>query len=54
MEKHYKPSEVAEMLSVTIKTISRWRKAGKINTVMVNGRPRIAESEIKRILKEGK
>lgn len=52
MEKFYKPSEVAEMLSITLTTVNRWRKSGKINTVMVNGRPRISESEIKRIVKE--
>lgn len=54
MEKFYKTKEVAEMLSVTLRTVDRWRKSGKINTTMVNGRPRISESEIKRILKEGK
>lgn len=53
MEKYYKITEAAEILSVTKTTINNWRSQGKIKVVKINGRPRIAESELKRLAEEG-
>ena len=51
MEKLYKYSEVAELLSVTRHTVERWAREGKLNVVRINGNPRVAESELKRLMK---
>ena len=52
MEKLYQPKEVAEMLSLKKLTIYRWIKAGKIKAVRLpNGRLRIAESELEKVVK---
>lgn len=53
MEKYYNITEAAELLSVARFTIYRWNKKGKIKIVTINGNPRIAESELKRLIKEG-
>ncbi len=43
--------EAAKILGVSVRTIQRWDKAGKIRCVRtVGGRRRVPESEIKRIL----
>lgn len=54
MEKYYKITEAAELLSVARFTIYRWKKEGKIKVVTINGNPRIAESELKKLVKESK
>ena len=51
MEKHYTMKEASKILGVTVKTLQRWDKEGKIRCIRtVGGRRRIPESEIKRIL----
>lgn len=51
MEKQYTIKESCSILGVTKKTIYNWEKQGKIRFNRVNGLPRIAESELKRIVK---
>jgi putative resolvase len=51
MERLYTLKEAKKLLGVTMRTIQRWDKEGKIRVVRtVGGRRRIPESEIKRIL----
>jgi len=50
MERYYSTREVCEILGITNRTIRRWIKEGRIRAVNVNGRWRIPESEIKRVL----
>lgn len=51
MERHYTMKEAAKILGVSVRTIQRWDKAGKIRCIRtVGGRRRVPESEIKRIL----
>ena len=51
MEKHYTMKEASKILGVTVKTLQRWDKEGKIRCIRTaGGRRRIPESEIKRIL----
>jgi len=50
MEKLYTLKEAKKLLGVTIKTIQRWDKEGRIRVVRTIGGRRIPESEIKRIL----
>lgn len=52
MEKQYKIKEICSILGVTRQCIYNWEKQGKIKFNRVNGLPRIAESELKRIVKE--
>ncbi len=51
MEGHYTMREAAKIISVSVRTIQRWDKAGKIRCIRtVGGRRRVPESEIRRIL----
>ena len=51
MEKQYTVKEVCNLLGVTRQCIYQWKSLGKIKFNRVNGRPRIPESELKRITK---
>lgn len=51
MEKQYTIKESCLILGVTKKTIYNWEKKGKIRFNRINGLPRIAESELQRIVK---
>jgi len=52
MEKLFKPSEVAEILSLRKLTIYRWIKAGKMKAVRLpDGRLRITETELEKVVK---
>lgn len=53
MENFYKIQDVAKALSVTRNTIYNWIREGKIKVTRINGNPRISESEIERLKKEG-
>lgn len=53
MEKQHTIKEVCQLLGVTRQCIYKWEKQGKIKFSRVNGLPRISESELKRITKEG-
>ncbi|RLI85196.1 MAG: IS607 family transposase [Archaeoglobales archaeon] len=51
MERLYTMKEASKLLGVTVRTIQRWDKEGKIRCVRtVGGKRRVPESEIKRIL----
>ena len=51
MKRLYTMKEASKLLGVTIRTIQRWDKEGKIRCVRtVGGKRRVPESEIKRIL----
>ena len=51
MDRLYTMKEASKLLGVTVRTIQRWDKAGKIRCVRtVGGKRRVPESEIKRIL----
>ncbi len=44
MEKYYNPKEIAELLSVSEKTIRRYIKSGKIKAIKIGSRLKISES----------
>jgi putative resolvase len=51
MEKHYTMKEASKILGVSVRTLQRWDKQGKIKCIRtVGGKRRVPESEIKRIL----
>ena len=50
MERHYSTGEVCEILGIANRTLRRWIKEGRIRAININGRWRIPESEIKRLL----
>jgi len=50
MERYYSTREVCEILGIANRTIRRWIKEGRIRAVNVNGRWRIPESEVRRLL----
>ena len=53
MEKLYPMHEAMRILGVSLKTLQRWDKAGKIKIVRTpGGRRRVPESEIRRLLGE--
>ena len=46
------PSEVADLFRVDPKTVTRWAKAGKLNSIRtLGGHRRYKESEVKALLK---
>ena len=46
------PREVAELFGVDPKTVTRWAKAGKLNSIRtLGGHRRYKESEVKSLLK---
>lgn len=49
--KYYNVSEVAEILSLSGKTVRTYIKDGRLKAVMVGNRWKIAETEVKKILK---
>lgn len=51
IEKLYTINEVAEILKISRTTFYRWLNRGVIKIIMVNGKPRIAESELRRLMK---
>lgn len=51
MENQFTINQVCDILKVTRQTIYNWEKEGKIKFTRVNGLPRIAESELKKIVK---
>lgn len=51
-EKLLTPAEVATMFRVDPKTVTRWAKAGKLNSIKtLGGHRRYKESEVKDLLK---
>jgi len=50
VERHYSTGEVCEILGIANRTLRRWIKEGRIRAININGRWRIPESEIKRLL----
>ncbi len=50
MEPHYSTGKVARILGVARYTVRRWIREGRVKAVRVNGRWRIPESEIKKLL----
>ena len=50
MERHYGTREACEILGIANRTLRRWIKEGRIRAVNINGRWRIPESEVKRLL----
>lgn len=50
-EKLLTPAEVAELFRVDPKTVTRWAKAGKLNSIRtLGGHRRYRESEIRQLL----
>lgn len=48
------PAEVASVFRVDKKTVARWAAGGRIRAVVTpGGRWRFAESEVRRLLREG-
>ena len=54
-DKHlFHPKEAADMLGVSVKTIQRWDKSGKIRAVRTAGNQRrVPRSEVSRLLQQG-
>ncbi|MCD6084781.1 MAG: IS607 family transposase [Desulfurococcales archaeon] len=50
MERHYSTREVCGILGIANRTLRRWIKEGRIRAVNINGKWRIPESEVKRLL----
>lgn len=50
----YTTEEVAQMFRVAPITISRWEKAGYINSIRMGGLVRYTQAEIDRLQQEGK
>ena len=51
MERLYTMKEASKLLGVTVRTIQRWDREGRVRCVgTVGGKGRVPESEIKRIL----
>lgn len=50
MTKLYTIKEVSEILRCTIKTLYRWEKKGKINLLRINGKVRVTQEELNRLL----
>jgi len=50
VERHYSTREVCKILGIANRTLRRWIKEGRIRAININGRWRIPESEIKRLL----
>ena len=54
-EKLLPPREVAKRLGVSVKTLWKWQKRGLIRAVRLpTGKLRYPESEVERIIREGK
>lgn len=51
MEKLYTFDEVAKYFKVTRQTLCNWEKQGILKTVRINNKPRVKESELKRLMK---
>lgn len=51
MEQLYTVKEVSKIFKITVQAIYKWKNEGKINFVYFNGKPRIKESELKRLMK---
>lgn len=47
----YTLQEAAKELGIGIATLFRWKKAGKIHTLPVSGRPYVPKSEVRRLKK---
>lgn len=54
MEQLYTIKEVAKLTKVTVQCLYKWKNEGKIKFSYFAGKPRITESELKRVLKEDK
>ena len=52
MEKHYTVKEVSQLLGLAEVTIRQWLSQKKIKSVRIGGAVRIAESELKKLIKE--
>lgn len=52
MEKMFNVIKTAQFLGVSRQTIYRWEKEGKIKPVLVNGKNKYRESEIKKMIEE--
>ena len=50
IEQHYSPKQIADLLGVSLMTISRMVKAGKFEIVRCGGRVLIPESAVRRFL----
>lgn len=51
MEQLYAIKDLVQLLRVNKTTIYRWEKEGKLKFVRINGKPRVTESELKRLMK---
>jgi excisionase family DNA binding protein len=51
--KIFTPKEVAEKLTVSIKTVKDWLRSGKLKGVKVGRLWRVRESDLENFLKEG-
>ena len=51
VEKLYTINEVVEILKISRTTFYRCLNSGAMKTILVNGKPRITESELQRLMK---
>jgi len=47
-----KPNEVAEMLSVSLVTVKKWLREGRLKGVKVSGMWRVRESDLEQMIQE--
>lgn len=50
MQKYYTFKEVCELIGVTKRTLYNWEKQEIIKVTRINNKPRIAESELKKLV----
>ena len=53
MRKFYKPTDVADILKVSIHTINKWIQEGKLTGIKVGGVWRFTERNIKDFINKG-
>ena len=55
LEKMYSPEEISSLLNISVATIYRWIKAGRLNAVKISNKVyRISEKSVKEFLENNK
>jgi len=54
MEQYYTPQEIASSLKINVRTVYRWVREGKLAAVKAGELLRISETELNRLLDEGR
>ena len=52
IEQTFPPSEIATKFAVTVATVRNWIKEGKLKAIVINGRYRVPESELRKFAED--